>query len=132
MLYHILSQLSFITSWEVSKTDIIIFYVDKCGNRLSRQGGLSTYPRSELWFPEACCSHLDPKHMHDLHKSPPTWSNLSYTVRDPNSISGILWLQNPGNVGLCVPSHFSRLHKDLFEVPLIFHKSSFFFNLRFP
>lgn len=44
MLYHILSQLSFKTSCEVSKTDInmINFYVDKCRNRLSREGDLST------------------------------------------------------------------------------------------
>lgn len=44
MFYHILSQLSFKTSCEVSKTDINIinFYVDKCRNRLSREGDLST------------------------------------------------------------------------------------------
>ena len=44
MFFHILSQLSFITSCEASKTDINIidFYVDEFRNRLSREGSLST------------------------------------------------------------------------------------------
>lgn len=101
-LYRILSQLNFIMSCEVSRTDIIIvFYFYKTENMLKGVSSLPTQDRN-TGYQKPTVGHLDPKRTYDLHKPLLTFFNLSYTVCDPNSISEILWIQNPRNMDLCV------------------------------
>lgn len=102
MVYHTLSQLSFVISTEVNKTNIINFYLYKCENRLSGVGACLPSSGHITGVQKPAVGRLGQEHTHDLHKLPPTLSNLYYTVCDPNSTDGILQLQKPRHVGLCV------------------------------